>query len=62
MTLAKLRAPRALDQAATRGLNNRVKPNRRTCAVLARKRMFADDTTPTAMRKYLSFAQGLANG
>ena len=45
---AKLRAPtpRALDQAATRTPTalNKVKPNRRTRAALARKRTFAADT------------------
>jgi hypothetical protein len=46
VTLGKLRAPRALDQAATRAptLNDRVKRNRRACAALAGKRTFAADT------------------
>jgi hypothetical protein len=32
-------------------LNTGVKPNRRTCSALARKRTFRADTTATAMRK-----------
>jgi hypothetical protein len=46
MTPAKLCAPRALDQAATRAptLNDRVKRNRRSSAALAGKRTFAADT------------------
>ena len=39
-----------------------VKPHRRACAALARKRTFAADTMAAAMRKQRSFPTAVANG
>jgi hypothetical protein len=50
--------PTHLDRSARRRWS---KPNRRSCAALARQRTFAADTMGDGKRKWRSFADGMAN-